>query len=169
MLVLGVARLGEAGLRGWWRTRSLGQAGRYVLGNAFPRTWRSAGLELDLLAAARLHDAVLGRPGAIHLFSDRLPLRRAAAGWLAELKTSPTVPFIDRLEAWDLPAAERDLRAWAGAPGPVETLGPGLLVGTIAAAQLARPADVTDLARRLAAAYLDLGEDFRAPFVELVA
>jgi hypothetical protein len=30
-LVLGVARLGEAGLRGWWQSHGLDQAGQYVL------------------------------------------------------------------------------------------------------------------------------------------
>jgi hypothetical protein len=40
-LVLGVARLGEAGLRGWWQSHGLDQAGQYVLGGHardLPRT-----------------------------------------------------------------------------------------------------------------------------------
>ncbi|MER3411386.1 MAG: BrxE family protein, partial [Thermoleophilia bacterium] len=44
-LVLGVARLGESDLFGWWRSRGLGEAGRYVLGGWLPRTWQRAALE----------------------------------------------------------------------------------------------------------------------------
>lgn len=161
-LVLAVARLGETGLRGWWRSHGLGQAGRYVLGGAFPRTWRSTALELDLLSAARLHDTVLARPGAVHVFSDRLPFRRTAAGWLAELKTAPAHPLIDRIESWDLAAAERDLREWAGPPGQVEPLGQGLLVGEVSSVDLESPDSLIELARRLASMYVDLGPDFRA-------
>ena len=37
-MVLGVARLGEADLRGWWTCHGLDRAGSFVLGRAFPRT-----------------------------------------------------------------------------------------------------------------------------------
>ncbi len=79
-LVLGVARLGEMDLAGWWSTHGLDHTGRYVLAKAFKRTWRSAALELDLVSAARRHDdALTGRRTALHLFSDELPFRRWAA------------------------------------------------------------------------------------------
>ena len=72
-LLLGVARLGEAGLRGWWQSHGLDQAGQYVLGGSFPRTWRCAALELAIASAKRRHEETLGRPTALHLFSDELP------------------------------------------------------------------------------------------------
>ena len=63
-LVLGVARLGEQGRHGWWRSHGLGQAGPFVLGRSFPRTARPAALELDILSAAHRHDDLLERPTA---------------------------------------------------------------------------------------------------------
>jgi hypothetical protein len=89
-LVLGVARLGEQDLTGWWGSHGLDRAGSYVLARSFRRTWRSAALELDIEAAARRHDdATAGRTTALHLFSDELPFRRWATAWLAEQKTAP--------------------------------------------------------------------------------
>lgn len=41
-LVLGVARLGEQGLRGRWRSHGLGKGGQYVLATVFPRTAKPA-------------------------------------------------------------------------------------------------------------------------------
>lgn len=72
-LLLGVARLGEAGLRGWWQSHGLDQAVQYVLGGSLPRTWRCAALELAIASAKRRHEETLGRPTALHLFSDELP------------------------------------------------------------------------------------------------
>lgn len=168
-LVLGVARLGEVDLRGWWRSHSMAQAGRYVLGGAFPRTWRCAALELDMLSAKRLHDAVLARPNAVHLFSDRLPFRHAASALLAELKTAQEHPLIGRLESWDVESAAHDLRAWAGGVGVGEVLGQGLLVGEVTETELGSTVALEELSRRLAAAYVDLGPVFHAPYVEVVA
>src|SRR5680860_350034 len=87
-LVLGVARLGENDLRGWWRGHALDDTGQYVLSSMFRRTWRPAALQLDISVAARMHDELLGRSTALHLFSDLLPCRRWATGWLAEQKTT---------------------------------------------------------------------------------
>ena len=42
--VLGVARLGENDLRGWWRGHALDRTGGYVLSGMFRRTWRPAAL-----------------------------------------------------------------------------------------------------------------------------
>jgi hypothetical protein len=71
-LVLGVARLGERSLRGWWRTYGLDPAGRYVLEELYPPTWRSAALELDISSVTVAHDELLDGPTALHLFSDRV-------------------------------------------------------------------------------------------------
>src|SRR4051812_48918110 len=79
-LVLGVARLGEADLAGWWSSHGMDRAGRYVLSRSFRRTWRSVALEVDVLSATRRHNDALGnRRTALHLFSDELPFRRWAA------------------------------------------------------------------------------------------
>ncbi len=66
-IVLGVARLGENDPRGWWNGHALDGTGEYVLSNMFRRTWRSAALELDVAAAARMHNQLLGRSTALHL------------------------------------------------------------------------------------------------------
>ena len=109
-LALGVARLGEMDLRGWWRSHGVTQAGRYVLQRAFARTWRHTALELDVLSAARRHDDILGRPTALHLFSDQLPFRRLAGAWLAEGKTDGSGLLLDRLQGWTLEQAIGDLK-----------------------------------------------------------
>jgi hypothetical protein len=82
-LLLAVARLGEADLFGWWNSRGFSEAGRYVLGGAFPRTWVADALELAVLSAAARHEHELKRPTAIHLFSDQFPWKRLAHHWLA--------------------------------------------------------------------------------------
>lgn len=106
-LVLGVARLGEADLRGWWNCHGLDRVGSYVLSRSLPRTWRSAALELDVLSARRRHeDALSGRASALHLFSDELPFRRWASAWLAEQKTAADVDdLFEELASWDDDAA----------------------------------------------------------------
>src|SRR5215212_10747906 len=75
-LVLGVARLGEKDLRGWWKGHAIDRTGQYVLSSMFRRTWKPAALELDIAAASRMHQELLGRSTALHLFSDSLPFRR---------------------------------------------------------------------------------------------
>jgi hypothetical protein len=127
-LVLGVARLGENDLRGWWQGHAMDRTGRYVLSGMFRRTWRSAALELDLAAATRMHNELLGRPTALHLFSDLLPFRRWAVSWLAEQKTSEKIdPLLSRLEAWTAETATESVRAWSGQSQvpPGEHLGEG--------------------------------------------
>ncbi len=169
-LVLGVARLGEADLRGWWNCHGLDRVGSYVLSRALPRTWRSAGLELDVLSARRRHeDALSGRASALHLFSDELPFRRWAAAWLAEQKTADEVnELFAELAGWDDDAARRRLSEWAGEPEPGEALGDGLLLGRAARPDSDDEAALAALARRLAAAYLSLDGIFRAPYFDRV-
>ena len=137
-----MARLGENDLRGWWQGHALDRTGRYVLSGMFRRTWRPAALELDMAAATRMHNELLGRPTALHLFSDLLPFRRWAAGWLAEQKTSEeTDPLLSTLEAWTAETALESMRAWSGqSQGPRgEPLGEGLLLGRMTAIELADP------------------------------
>jgi len=84
-----VARLGEADMRNWWGSRGFGAAGRVVLKQRLPRTWRMAAVELDLASATNRHNEAISRPTAVHLFSDHWPVRRWAAAWVAEQKTAP--------------------------------------------------------------------------------
>jgi hypothetical protein len=167
-LVLGVARLGEADLAGWWSTHGLDRPGRYVLSRSLPRTWRSGALELDVLSAARRHeDALDRRRTALHLFSDELPFRRWAAAWLAEQKTaSRPDPLFAELIGWDLDSARSVLADWAGpAPGG-EVVGNGLLLGELGQAELADADALVAAARLLAGAYPAIDGMFRAPYFD---
>ena len=170
-LVLGVARLGEADLRGWWNSHGLDRVGSYVLSRSLPRTWRSAGLELDVLSARRRHeDALSGRASALHLFSDELPFRRWASAWLAEQKTAGDIDdLFTELASWDDGAASRRIGEWAGEPEAGEVLGDGLLLGRVVTPESGDEVALASLARRLAGAYLGLDGTFRAPYLDSVA
>ena len=165
-LVLGIARLGEQGLRGWWRSHGLGKGGQYVLGKAFPRTNRSAALELDVLSAAHRHDDLLERPTALHLFSSALPFRRWAEAWLAEQKTLQPDPLFDELAGWDLSLALDSLRAWAGESPKNERVGEGLRLGQLTQAELNTTDGLLPYARLLTAAYLDQDAGLHPPYFD---
>jgi hypothetical protein len=169
-LVVGVARLGERSLRGWWRTYGLDAAGKYVLEELFPRTWQPAAVELDIASAAVMHDELLGRPTALHLFSDHLPFRRWAAAWLSEQKTAEQPDkLLETMTEWDLASATTAIDSWAAArPSRAESLGNGLRLGTASLPELTDPAKLVDLAQRLAAAYLTQNDQLRPPYVDLV-
>ena len=166
-LVLGVARLGEAGLRGWWQSHGLDQAGQYVLGGSFPRTWRCAALELAVTSAKRRQEEMLGRPTALHLFSDELPFRRLATAWLAEQKTGGDTSRIERFAGWTTETAVDSLRSWTGTSTAGEVVGSGLLLGRLTDVELGDPATLAAIAKQLTAAYLDQSGDFRAPYFDL--
>ena len=170
-LVLGVARLGEADLRGWWNCRGLDSVGSFVLGRTLPRTWRSAALELDVLSARRRHDdALSARKSALHLFSDELPFRRWAAAWLSEQKTASGVhELLDELGGWDNESAPNRLLEWTGEPESGEVLGGGLLLGRMVVPSDDDIAAFERIARRLAGAYLGLDGSFKAPYFDRVA
>lgn len=169
-LVLGIARLGEVELGGWWKSHGLMQTGRYVLGRAFPRTALHTGLELDILAAARLHEDMLGRATALHLFSEHLPFRRMASAWLAEGKTDGHEQLLDRLQAWTRDSAAADLKEWIGEePSKTgEEVGIGLRLGKLRPDDLQNESRVVESARLLTAAYLDQGSELRPPYFDLV-
>ena len=165
-VVLGIARLGEADLAGWWSTHGLDRVGGYILARSFRRTWRPAALELDVASAARRHeDATAGRRAALHMFSDELPFRRWTTSWLAEQKTAaePSVLF-DELGAWDLDTARSTIANWAGSPPRTEVVGDGLLLGTLARADVDDSDAIGSAARLLAATYLAIDEQFRVPY-----
>jgi hypothetical protein len=169
-LVLGVARLGENDLRGWWKGHAIDRTGQYVLSSMFRRTWKPAALELDLTAASRMHQELLGRSTAVHFFSDLLPFRRWASGWLAEQKTAPEPdPILDTLQRWIGDNSTETLRSWCGAvePPPAEPLGDGLLLGRLTAAEVDDPATLHQTARLLAIAYLDQTGPLKPPYFDL--
>lgn len=169
-LLLGIARLGEIDLRGWWRSHGVTQAGRYILGRTFPRTWRHTALELDLISAARRHDDLLGRPTALHLFSDQFDFRRLVGAWLAEGKTDGEEPLLDRIQGWSPEQAVEDLRAWTGGAAPDgEAVGNGLLLGTLAREELDDASRLESVAKLLAAAYLDQDTELRPPYLDQAA
>lgn len=166
-LLLGIARLGEQSMRGWWRSHGLGRGGQYVLGKTFPRTFQAAALELDIVSAARRHDDLLARPTALHLFSAMLPFRRWTEAWLAEQKAISPDPLFEQLAAWDVDDAVTQLREWAGAAPGGEPVGDGLLLGQISANELANGDNIGAFARLLAAAYLHQDASLRPPYFDL--
>lgn len=170
-LVLGVARLGEADLMGWWGSHGLDQVGSFVLKRTLPRTWRMAALELDVLSAHRRHDdALSSRRSALHLFSDELPFHRWTAAWLSEQKTAVNVDgLLEELGGWDSRSSVERLRNWAGEPERGENIGNGLLLGRVVSSDLEDDAVLGIIAHRLASAYLGLDETFRAPYFDLAA
>lgn len=169
-LVLGTARLGESDLRGWWQGHALDRTGQYVLSSMFRRTWRPTALQLDVSAAARLHDELLGRSTALHLFSDSLPFRRWATSWLAEQKTADEVPdLLVALESWTDDEAVGALREWCNRPDPPrgELLGKGTLLGRVSSTDLGDPAILLETAQSLCASYLDQTGTLRPPYFDL--
>lgn len=166
-LVLGIARLGEQGLRGWWRSHGLGKGGQYVLATAFPRTAKPAALELDVVSAARRHDDLLGRPTALHLFSSAFPFRRWAEAWLAEQKTLAPDALFDELANWNVDSALATLRDWAGDPPAGESIGEGLLLGQLTNEEMVNDEASVSYAKLLAAAYLNQNANLRPPYFDL--
>lgn len=167
-LVLAIARLGENDQAGWWRCHGLSSTGRYVLSTSFPRTWRPAALELDVESATRRQNDLLGRPTALHLFSDYLPFRREALAWLAETKTGADSSAIDDLEA----CSESDTRALIKSrcrldPPAGEDVGAGFLLGSLGADALKDDETLTAAGRSLASCYINQGPDLRPPYFDL--
>jgi hypothetical protein len=164
-ILLAVVRLGDADRLGWWRSHSVDETAEYVLGHSFPSTWMASGLELAMESARIRHDVALGRPTAIHLFSDYLPLHQVVRSWLIERKLERDMdPLL-----W-LPVAELDgLRSRLGSPTKGERRGDGLYVGEVATSDLDDEDAVSELFARLAGAYVTLEREFAAPYVDLVA
>ena len=118
----------------------------------------------------RILPIVIARSTALHLFSDLLPFRRWATGWLAEQKTAPEPdPLLDLFENWTADDAAASLRSWCDGPKPLraEALGDGLLLGRLTSAQLAEEATLQQTARLLAAAYIDQTGPLRPPYFDL--
>jgi len=117
-----------------------------------------------------MHEELLGRSTALHLFSELLPFRRWAIGWLAEQKTAPQPdPLLLSLESWTAENSIDSLVAWCGgAKRPQgERLGDGLFLGRLTAAEIDDPATLHHTACLLAAAYLDQTGPLRPPYFDL--
>lgn len=168
-LLLGVARLGEADLFGWWRSRGFTEAGEYVLGNAFRRTWSWTAFEGAVLSAARRHEEALGRATAIHLFSDQLPVKGWALAWLREQKAARrTDGWLSQLRRWDRRSACEEIARWAAIEPPQgEVLAEGRRLGSVSQGDMQIRERVERVIRTLAAAYVDRPEDFRLPYFNL--
>lgn len=163
--VLLVARLGEADRQGWWGTQSFGAAGRVVLKQRLPRTWRMAAVELDIAAAANRHNEVIDRPNAVHLFSDNWPVRRWATSWVAEQKTAdPPADLFEELEAipYDVLAAEL-----GGSPSVGGGDSAAVRVGEVHETDLESPECLTPLVAQLASVYAAASR-FVVPYLEVV-
>ncbi len=169
-LVLGVARLGEEDLRGWWKGHAMDRIGQFVLSGMFRRTCKTAALEMDVAAASRMHRELLGRSSALHLFSDQLPFQRWTDGWLAEQKTATNLdPVLTTLQNWTGEDAAETLRSWCGTaePSQAEPLGDGLLLGRLSPLEVDDPPTLHQLARLLTVAYLDQCGPLRPPYFDL--
>jgi hypothetical protein len=168
-LLLGVARLGDRDLRGWWNSSAMdNEVGQFVLSNTFPRTARLVGAELALMSAARRHSQVLDRPNAIHLFSDRMHFHRWTKAWLSEQKTSVVDGVVGEIEGWsDVDAASKTLAEWAGVATPLSEAVVGALnLGRVPSSELKEPERELDLARRFASCYATM-DQFTPPYVNV--
>jgi len=170
-LTLAIARLGEADVFGWWRSRGLTEAGQFVLGGYLPRTWILNALEGDVLCAALRHDEALGRPTALHLFSNMFPAKSLTLAWLRKRKTEGgDNDIIAHLKSWTRENARHHLAQWVGSSPPTgESLGEGRRLGSVSTADLNDPGSIRELARQLAAAYVDQDERISFPYFDLLA
>ena len=146
-LVLGVARLGEADLAGWWSSQGLNPAVRFALAG-FRRTGKVLGAELALLSAERRHRQLLPRASAVHLFSPHLPCLGWAQADLAEQKSAGPSSLLDELSAWStVEEAVAALRAWvsSGTAGEDPARLAVLVGGYLAAAGEGRGLEAEDV------------------------
>ena len=171
-IILGVSRLGESDLAGWWNTRLYSRAGRYVLSRSFPRTWKPAAGQLLVLSCARWHNhAFSGRPSAIHLFSPQLPALGWTQAWLAEQKTSsPNDPIFDELAEWsntnDAAAAIGSrLQSVDVAP---EVVAGNMRLGALEAGRLEHAAEVSSIVSQLARSYVSTVGALQVPYFDAV-
>lgn len=163
--VLMVARLGESDRCGWWGTHSFGAAGRVVLQQRLPRTWRMAAVELDIKAATVRHNEVIDRPNAVHLFSDNWPVRRWASAWVAEQKTATSPdPLFEELETMDV---DQIVVGFGQLADGLDTTGRAVCVGSIDHGDLDSLAAVHAAVVELASVYAELDNAFSVPYLEI--
>lgn len=162
-ITLGIARLGERDLRGWWSSQGLNPAVSFALAG-FRRTGLVIGAELALLSAIRRHHQVLPRQSAVHLFSPYLPFTGWASSYLAELKSGSSSELITELRSLtDLGAATTKLQGWWE-----ELPGEDQEVQSVTSEDLDNPALRSGLLKQLAGASLGLS-NLDVPYVDLVS
>lgn len=168
-LVVGVARLGETDLAGWWRSHGLDAVGDYVLPDLFPRTAPIVGAELAVLSAAKRHvDALPDRDDIVHLFGEPLPAFAQAIAWLAELKTGGDASFLQQLRGWNtVEEARAGLAKLSGEPPPGERIGGTFRLGRLWVEDLADPVHAETISKALAAAYAGQGRTLAVPYFDL--
>lgn len=160
-LVLGVARLGEADLAGWWSSQGMNPAVQFALAG-FRRTGSIVGAELALLSAVRRHHQVLPRANAVYLFSPHLPFERWARVYLAELKSDGGSELLDELRTWETAQQAIDrLSAW------ISELEAGERREVVSPDELATSQVRDDLLVQLASGYRAQVGDLSVPYVDL--
>lgn len=168
-VVLGVCRLGDADLAGWWSSHGLDAVGEYVLVDLFPRTWRTSALQLSFLSAMKRHrDFLPDRPNIVHLFSDRLGVALRASEFLAELKTGGDDAILETLQGWkSRSSAEAELQQWVG-PTPVgERVGQALRVGVVSTDIMTDPEQQESVVRLLSASFLGQAGELLIPYFDV--
>jgi hypothetical protein len=162
-LVLGIARLGEVDLEGWWSSQGMNPAVRFTLAG-FRRTGRVVGAELALLSAIRRHGQILPRNTAVHLFSPYLPFAGWTQAYLAEQKMSGDTLLVGELLEWtSIDVARSELEAWLEEAGLHTYAG-----STVSAADLSDDAVTSGLLIRFAGSYLTQTNGLDVPYVDLV-
>lgn len=164
MQLLAVVRLGDADRLGWWRSHGLDDTAEYLLSESFPNTWMATGVELAMESARVRHDSALERPTAIHLFSDYLPFHQLLRSWLIERKLEGDAKSL----SWLAKATVEELKGQLGEKTGGERRAEGLFLGELPREALAEPDTEWSLLSKLAGAYLSLGSDFLAPYIDLV-
>jgi hypothetical protein len=125
----------------------------------------ATGLELAMESARLRHETSLRRVTAIHLWSDHLPFHHLLTSWLIERKLERDVAPLEWLPA----ASVEDLRNLLGPSTESERRGDGLWLGDVTQAELDEGEQIADVFSRLARAYVSIGSDFAAPYLDLVA
>ena len=163
--LLAVVRLGDSDRLGWWRSHAMDETAEYALRESFPTTWLATGAELAMESARIRHDIALGRPTAIHLFSDYLPYHRLLRSWLIERKLERDLEPLD----WLRGASVSELRERLGTPVTGDRRVDGMYLGGVNQEELVEDQQTGELLSRLAGAYTTLDEGFLAPYLDLVA
>ena len=162
-LVLGVTRLGEADLEGWWSSQGMNPAVSFALAG-FRRTSKVVGAELAVLSATRRHRQILPRDTAVHLFSPYLPFAGWTRAYLAEQKTSGESPIVEELLGWSTrDSARSQLEEWVD-----EVKLPAHGGMSLRTAELKDLAVLGGLLVRFTGSYIVQRGDLSVPYVDLV-
>ena len=162
--LLAVIRLGDADRLGWWRSHSLDDTAEYVLGESLPTTWMATGIELAMESARRRHEGALGRPTALHVFSDYLPFHGVLRSWLIERKLQRDFAALE----WLRRTSSEELRSLLAGDVKGERRAGGLYLGDVQREELDAPGVGSRLLGVLLPAYAPQGEEFAAPYLDLI-